>query len=221
MAFTRANPIGWPTYGTLKSSEQNSLDIDHANAVDRRAGALEVDSQDVTIWVPPQPLVSLNMTFGIGANLVWLQSSVVSAALFMVPIVSRGNGTLKSVTLYMTGAISGTHAAFPATMPIFRISSGGTTAAAAYTDVQTVTALATGNFGNGPTNFSNVVANYNGVWSVVLSNGGAGFGNASHGSNTQLYVRVDGETGANSVANSLAVLGVKTIWTCTGIVAPG
>lgn len=38
MSFSRTNSLGWALYEILSSSQMNSLDIDHANAVDGAAG---------------------------------------------------------------------------------------------------------------------------------------------------------------------------------------
>src|SRR5580704_12436882 len=37
MAFTRVNPSGWAIGAKLTSAQQNQLDIDHANALDKSA----------------------------------------------------------------------------------------------------------------------------------------------------------------------------------------
>ena len=35
MSFTRVKPLGWAINEKLTSAQQNQLDIDHANAVDK------------------------------------------------------------------------------------------------------------------------------------------------------------------------------------------
>src|SRR5688572_30510196 len=56
MSFTRVKPAGWSFGEKLTSTQMNSLDTDHAAAVDKRVGALEVDSYTIT---RTQPLVAL------------------------------------------------------------------------------------------------------------------------------------------------------------------
>lgn len=48
MTFSRVNPTGWAMYEVLTSSQMNTLDIDHANAVDGAAGGTYNPSAGLT-----------------------------------------------------------------------------------------------------------------------------------------------------------------------------
>lgn len=226
MSFPRVNSIGWATDEVLKSTQMNTLDIDHTNAVDRRAGHLEIDSQDFITWNDQRPLNDgvaspVNFTLQGGTTTTapyWRQSTVSTAGTIIFDVGPRANGTLKSVQIFCTGAANGTgHTLFPTTLPIFALSSYAKNNFTAALVLGNAGAVSTGNFGDGPTNFGGVIANYNAVWSVTLSNAGTGFGDLSHESNKGAVVNITGETGTNSVANAFAILGMKFTWTCVAI----
>lgn len=213
----------WTTNEVLTSAEINAVDANVTNAIDMRAGALDITSQDVAVWLP---LARLGITAGwdffpetSGQPPMWCNSDVSATKYIHFPVTPRGAGTLKSLTFYMMGSYNNSHTAFPV-MPTFALNKVQT-GSKAYTQLQLVTALSTGNFGDGPTNFGGTLSNYENVWNVVLSNGGAGFTGLDYGSNVMPTVAISGESGANGKTQGLAVLGIKAIWTCTKLVATG
>lgn len=219
--MTIARTHTWTTNEVLTAAEINAVDANVTNAVDMRAGALDIASQDVAVWVPLTAVQSTNWTLDYtSGTTTWANSNTATVGTLVLPIHARGN-TLKSITVNMTGGAIG-HANFPGTMPQFILIAQSATAVGAPSTLETVNSVANGAFGDTPTvNFANVIANYNGNWSVTMSNGGAGFGDRSHANNNMLYLVIRGESGANALNNSLMLLGVKATWTCTKLYPTG
>ncbi len=113
MSFTRVNPGGWVTNDVISDTQINTLDTDHANAVDKRTTGLQIDSRSVTRNTPFPPVALTPSDFSITG--VQAITTVDTVSTLHWPIKPPNGSTLTSVVVQMTGAAG--HAAMPTTKP--------------------------------------------------------------------------------------------------------
>lgn len=121
MSFTRVKPTGWAFGEQLTSAHMNTLDTDHSNSIDKRNGALEIDSISVTRIVPNN-FDQIDGDWGRDAtNGAWFVNTVGTVAPLTLKLNFRlpAGATLTNAQIYIKGG-SG-HAALPANMPVLRV----------------------------------------------------------------------------------------------------
>lgn len=116
MSFTRANPPGWAVGDPLTSAQQNALDIDHANAVDKTSAGDTINGP-LTIASPlgaiiltsavPAALVKSSdgnaffgfsgLTLGTGKSLTLAGGATIAAAPIVVTLPMNGASVLSTV----------------------------------------------------------------------------------------------------------------------------
>jgi hypothetical protein len=98
MAFVRVNPGGWAVGAQLTSAQQNALDIDHANALDKTAAG---DTLAGTIQVPPGTGFNVTGT-GIAANALSAVNGIVAGSIRsnVVGAIQLAGGPTDNITFF-------------------------------------------------------------------------------------------------------------------------
>lgn len=214
MAFTRINGGSWAVGDKLTSAQANSLDVDHANAVDKTvagdtlsgvlvtagAGRFSHGGSDYNtfsasrtraIWQPPIPIaLTTGWTVdGIGVARIL---GPATGTQINFPITSLHNGAvLTSVTAYVQVVA---HASVPAALPNFIVQRQ----TLAQNAVLTTATLASGGFSYFPTPGSGAAWRNSGnmqAWSITCDQNNT-IDRSQYAYSIQLY----DESGANSQA---------------------
>jgi hypothetical protein len=121
MALTRIKGAGWSFGEKLTSAQTNALDISHANAIDKRAGALEIGTASITRVVPyvwtPRTIANWSTDVTTGLWTTFINSVATIACNFRLP----DGATLNSVAVWIDPTDG--HAGLPATMPFINVES--------------------------------------------------------------------------------------------------
>lgn len=179
MAFTRAKPAGWAFGEVLTSTQMNTADAYWPSAVDGRAAALEVASQSYTYLLSALNASDANAAYTSAG--IATQTGVGAASLTDWPILLPNGSIITAFTAYLDGAPG--HGGLPGTMPIVHImridaATRATTLVASQVDT------------------SGSVGAYEARHAVSKS----GLSITLDRTASAYYLRIDGETGANSVA---------------------
>jgi len=120
MTYSRVKPAGWAFGEKLSSAEMNTLDTDHADAIDattRTLGALPLNVSRRGQWLPTADLAAnwdtLNLQLGYAA------CTTVNANRVFWPFRLPHNATLNGIVVVIEPA--GGHAALPIQMPGFEL----------------------------------------------------------------------------------------------------
>jgi hypothetical protein len=115
MALTRIKGAGWSFGEKLTSAQTNALDISHANAIDKRVGALEIGAASITRVVPylwtPRTIAHWATDATTGLWWTFVDAVTATACNFRLP----DGATLNSVAVWIDPANG--HAGLPVTMP--------------------------------------------------------------------------------------------------------
>jgi len=113
MAISKVKPSGWAFGEILTSAQMNTLDTDHAKAVDKSVGALEIDSSSYGRVCSDVGTIDVPADWGISQG-VWSTGTTGLRHIYFSFQVPNG-ATITIMKAYLKGA--GGHGALPATMP--------------------------------------------------------------------------------------------------------